>query len=125
MAFWEVNDFSSADKLHNILAKDHSQEQIFLEEEALKQMPKIHYYVWGVSCHHSMVNSLVADREDGLKLWRITANAVNKQLWTADKGWSSSFRVEHRANNPALKKKNNVVTKHLIKPQTWTDSLHK
>jgi hypothetical protein len=24
---WEVNDFSSADKLHNILAKDHSQER--------------------------------------------------------------------------------------------------
>jgi hypothetical protein len=49
-----------------------------------------------------MVNPLVVDTEDYLKLWWIAANAVNKQLWTADKGWSSNFGVEQRANNPSL-----------------------
>jgi hypothetical protein len=54
---WEVNDISSADKLYNILAKDPRvrnvtllfpyEEQLFIEEGALKLMPKIHYMLGG------------------------------------------------------------------------------
>ena len=35
-------------------------------------------------------------------LWRVAANKLNKQSWTADKGWSSSLGVGRGANNPSL-----------------------
>jgi len=31
----------------------------------------------------------------------VAANILNKQSWTADKGWSSSFWVGQGANNPS------------------------
>jgi hypothetical protein len=34
-----------------------------------------------------------------LQLWRVTGNTMNKQLWTVDKGWSSSFGIEAAVNN--------------------------
>jgi hypothetical protein len=34
----------------------------------------------------------------------VAVNILNKQLWTADKGWASSFRVRRGANNLQLKK---------------------
>jgi hypothetical protein len=33
----------------------------------------------------------VADGGDGLQIWRVPANILNKQSRTADKGWSSSL----------------------------------
>jgi hypothetical protein len=36
---------------------------------------------------------------NGLQLWRVAANILNKQLRTADKGWSSSLGVGRGANN--------------------------
>jgi hypothetical protein len=33
------------------------------------------------------------------QLWRIAANILNEQLWTANKGWSYSLGVQHGANN--------------------------
>jgi hypothetical protein len=38
-----------------------------------------------------MMRPQVADRGNGLQIWRVAANILNKQLRTADKGWSSSF----------------------------------
>jgi hypothetical protein len=32
----------------------------------------------------------VADGRDGLQIWRVAANMLSKQSWTADKGWSCS-----------------------------------
>jgi hypothetical protein len=43
----------------------------------------------------------VADGEDGLQLWRIAANALNKQPRENDKGWSSSLWVGRGVNNPS------------------------
>ncbi|KAJ4438237.1 hypothetical protein ANN_14176 [Periplaneta americana] len=43
----------------------------------------------------------VADRGDDLQIWRVSANILNKQSWTADKEWSSSLGVGRRANNPS------------------------
>jgi len=45
-----------------------------------------------------------------LRLWmeeqppicRVAANMLNKQLWTARKGWSSSLGVGQGANNSSL-----------------------
>jgi hypothetical protein len=45
-----------------------------------------------------MVCSQVAVR-GGLQIWRIAMNVLNKQLRTADKGWSSSLEVGQGANN--------------------------
>jgi hypothetical protein len=36
---------------------------------------------------------------NGLQLWRVAANTLNKQSRTANKGWSSSLGVGRGANN--------------------------
>jgi hypothetical protein len=50
-------------------------------------------------CHHGMADHPVVDGGDGLQIWRVAAGVLNKQSWTADKGWSSSFGVGRGANN--------------------------
>jgi hypothetical protein len=55
----------------------------------------------GSPCHYSMARPRVADGRDGLQQWRLTANILNKQPRTNDKGWSSSLGVRCRANNPS------------------------
>jgi hypothetical protein len=63
-------------------------------------------YVWHAShvkwvhCHHGVPRPQVADRGDGLQMWRAAANIMNKQSRTADSGWSSSLGVGRGANNP-------------------------
>jgi hypothetical protein len=51
-----------------------------------------------MACRH------VAAGGDGLQVWKVAANILNKQSQTADKGWSSS-----------------LLTKIHEKPQAWTD----
>jgi hypothetical protein len=46
-----------------------------------------------VHCHHGMARPRVADRGDGLQIWRVSSNILNKQSRTADSGWSSSLGV--------------------------------
>jgi hypothetical protein len=36
---------------------------------------------------------------NGLRIWRVAADTLNKQSRTADKGWSSSLGVGRGANN--------------------------
>jgi hypothetical protein len=48
-------------------------------------------HVKWVHCHHGMARPRVADRGDGLQIWRVAANILNKQSRTADSGWSSSL----------------------------------
>jgi hypothetical protein len=50
-------------------------------------------HVKWVHCRHSMVCPRVADRGDGLQIWRVATNILNKQSRTADSGWSSSLGV--------------------------------
>jgi hypothetical protein len=50
-------------------------------------------HVRRVPCHHGMACPRVADRGDGLQIWRVAANILNKQSRTADKGWASSLGV--------------------------------
>jgi hypothetical protein len=50
-------------------------------------------HVKWVHCHHDMVSFWVADRGDGLQIWRVAANILNKQSRTADSGWSSRLGV--------------------------------
>jgi hypothetical protein len=46
-----------------------------------------------VHCHHGMARPRVADKGDGLQIWRVAANTLNKQLRTADCGWFSNLGV--------------------------------
>jgi hypothetical protein len=52
-----------------------------------------------VTCHHGMARRQVADRGDGLQMWGVAANILNKQSRTADRGWTSSLGVVG-GNNP-------------------------
>jgi hypothetical protein len=79
------------------------------------------FHVRWVSCHHSMACPRVAGGGNGLQIWRVAVNILNKQSQTDDKGWSSSLGVWSGAFE--LTVKNNLVTKIHKKPQTWTDSL--
>jgi hypothetical protein len=40
-----------------------------------------------------MARPRVADGRDGLQIWRVAENILNKQSRTADKGWSCSLGV--------------------------------
>jgi hypothetical protein len=51
-------------------------------------------------CHHGMARPQVVVGGDGLQIWRVAANIVNKQSRTADRGWFSSLGVGRGANNP-------------------------
>jgi hypothetical protein len=44
----------------------------------------------------------VADVGVGLQIWRLAANILNKQSWTADQELSSSLEVWREANNLTL-----------------------
>jgi hypothetical protein len=45
----------------------------------------------GDPCHHDMARPKVADGGEGLQMWRVAANILNKQSRTVDRGWSSSL----------------------------------
>jgi hypothetical protein len=36
-------------------------------------------------CHHSTIQPQAVDGGDGLQIWRVAANVLNKQAWTANK----------------------------------------
>jgi hypothetical protein len=66
--------------------------------------------------------SQVADGGDGLQIWRVAANIMNKQPRTAYTGLTSSLGVGSEAKI-LLTVKNKFVTKCHKRPRTWTDSL--
>jgi hypothetical protein len=60
----------------------------------------VRIYVRRFPCPRSMARPRVADIErEGLQIWRVAVKLLNKQSWTADKGWSSSFGGGRGANN--------------------------
>jgi hypothetical protein len=71
-----------------------------------------------------MARPQVTDGGDGLQVWSVAANILNKQSRRAEKGWSSRLGVGRGANNCSLYK-NKLVTKNHKKPRTWTDSVDK
>jgi hypothetical protein len=56
-------------------------------------------HVRWVPCHHFTARSQVADGGDGLQIWRVAANILNKQSRTSYKGWFSSLGAGREANN--------------------------
>jgi len=61
--------------------------------------------------------------EEQTPIWRVDVNILNKESWTANKGWSSSLGdgqllvTPHRKNVSCYK----MFTKKAS--QTWTDTL--
>jgi hypothetical protein len=51
--------------------------------------------------------------EEILQIWRVAANILNKQSWTANKEWSSRMRMGQGTNNSLWKKK--VVCYKMLK----------
>jgi hypothetical protein len=57
-----------------------------------------------------MARPQVADGGEGLQIWRVAANILNKHSRTTNKGWPFSLGVGRGANNnPRVKKKRNVL----------------
>jgi hypothetical protein len=52
-----------------------------------------------------------ADRGDGLQIWKVAANIMNKQQ-TANKGWSPSLGLDERLTTPHCKKPACYETSH-------------
>jgi hypothetical protein len=60
---------------------------------------QVFFHIKWVPCHHGMARPQVADGGEGLQIWRVAGNILNKQSWTADKGLPSSLVVGRGANN--------------------------
>jgi hypothetical protein len=56
-------------------------------------------YIKWVPCRDGMASPQVADGGDGLQIWSVAANILNKQSRTADKGWFFRLGVGRGANN--------------------------
>jgi hypothetical protein len=54
--------------------------------ETRKFVTNLKTHVMWVSCHQGMARPQVADGRDGLQIWRVAANILNKQSRTAQRG---------------------------------------
>jgi hypothetical protein len=54
-------------------------------------------------CHHDMAHPYVAGRGDGLHIWKVAVNILNKQSRTADRGWPSSLGLGGVLTTPTAK----------------------
>ena len=72
-------------------------------------------------CFHDLARPQVVDRGYGLQIWRVAANMLNKQSWTADRGDPPAWGLVEGLTTPHYKKE--TVTNPLDNPRNWTDSL--
>jgi hypothetical protein len=75
-----------------------------------------------------LVSYRVADRGDGLQVWRVAGNILNKPSQTADMWWSPDWGLGERLSSPWIYKKEIRVGKAkekrpLRRPRRrWEDS---
>jgi hypothetical protein len=69
-----------------------------------------------------MAHPWVVDGGDGFQMWRVAADVLNRQLWPADKGYSSSLGVGRGAINFSTIK-SHLITKCYTGLQIWADCL--
>jgi hypothetical protein len=69
-----------------------------------------------------MARPQVADEGDGLQIWRVATNILNKKSETAYKGWSFIFclKMDLTTHN---RKENQNMLRRTIWPWIWTDCL--
>ena len=58
-----------------------------------------------VPVSHGMARPQVADRGNGLQIWRVAANMLNKQSWTADRSGSPAWGLVEGLTTPHRKKR--------------------
>jgi hypothetical protein len=51
-----------------------------------------------------MAHPQIVDGGDGLQIWRVVANVLNKQSWTTDNGWAQPRGLVVGLTTPHLKK---------------------
>jgi hypothetical protein len=90
-----LNEFSSINVSHEHMLYSRSRRS----ERSLILVYRLYSVSVNNACHNGMARPQVADGGDGLQMWRVAANILNKQSRTADKGWSSSLGVGRGANN--------------------------
>jgi hypothetical protein len=66
----------------------------------LYRLGMLGYHVMWVPGHHGMVHPQVAVGGDGLQVWRIAMNLLNKQLWAANRMWLFSLGVGQWLTTP-------------------------
>jgi hypothetical protein len=71
-----------------------------------------------VPCQNGMARPQVAYRGDGLQVWRVAANILNKRSQTANKMRSSGLGVGSLAKNSL--RKNKIAEKDQKKTRTWS-----
>jgi hypothetical protein len=78
-----------------------------------------------VPCHHITARPQVAEGRDGLHIWRLAANILNKQSRTAEKEWSSSLGVGWGLATPHRKKQHvTTIQKPFRGPRyRWEDNI--
>jgi hypothetical protein len=83
------------------------------------------FHVKCVPCQHGMARPQVADGGEGLQIWRVVANILNKQSRTADKGWPSSLGVGRGITTPHRKKRNTSRNVTHLEPiqNNWTENV--
>jgi hypothetical protein len=74
----------------------------WLSHQNLVHIPLLSHFKW-VPCHHDMACPQAADRGDGLQMWSVAANILNKQSRTADNGWLSSLGLGGGLTTPHRK----------------------
>jgi hypothetical protein len=68
-------------------------------------------HVKWVTCHRGMAYPQFVNRGDGLQIWRVAVNILNKQPQIADRRWSSSLGVGRGGKNPH--RKNQVMLRNI------------
>jgi hypothetical protein len=85
---------------HSRTVSAHVQHVTYLKSNFLKV--NIVTTMLSESSHHATARPRIADRGDGLQIWRVATIILNKQSRTADSGWSSSFGVGVGNNPPSM-----------------------
>jgi hypothetical protein len=62
--------------------------------------------------YHGMVHLRVSDGWNGLQIWNIAVNILNRELWTANRLWSSRLVTGWGANNSSLWKEACYIALH-------------
>jgi hypothetical protein len=72
-------------------------------------------------CHNGMMQLFVVDGGDRLQIWRVAANILHKQSWTADKGGSPARGLDKGLHLCSIR--NQLVTECYTEPWNQTNCL--
>jgi hypothetical protein len=111
-------------KTTNTLLLSHYYDEDSCQNPTFTPMYNYTCHVRWVPCHHgTAARPQVADGGDGLQIWKVAANIMNKQSRTTDKGRSSSLGVERGANNPSTSESNMLRSVSKLR-RKWEDSIN-